>query len=46
MESSIESPWNPSFSQAFKRWITVRQGLNWSAKALLDSEAMTEENWR
>ena len=27
-----------SNGQAFKRWITVRQGLNWSAKALLDSE--------
>eukprot|EP00913_Durusdinium_trenchii_P014674 g13767.t1 len=26
--------------EAFKRWITVRQGLNWGAKALLDSEAM------
>jgi len=33
--------------EAFKRWITVRQGLNWSAKALLDSEAARAilEHW-
>lgn len=28
--------------EAFKRWITVRQGLNWSAKALLDSEELID----
>ncbi|CAK8997247.1 unnamed protein product [Durusdinium trenchii] len=33
--------------EAFKRWITVRQGLNWGAKALLDSEAARAilEHW-
>ena len=33
--------------QAFKRWITVRQGLNWGAKALLDAEAARAilEHW-
>jgi len=33
--------------EAFKRWITVKHGLNWGAKALLDAEAARAilEHW-